>query len=176
MSAPGNKRRTSDRDHWETPRAVYDPLYTEFCFQIDPCTSEANNLNALFWRTAETTGVHDGPCGLCTDWYGPWFMNPPYSNVREWVEHGIEQAPPGVMLLPNATETAWFRRVFDTADEIRFVTKRIQFEVNGKRPLNPKTGKPSGNTGGSILAVYHPGHQRRHCGNPRTSLWTWEDK
>ncbi len=43
MSAPGNQRRTSTKDDYETPDEVYDPLNDEFHFTIDVCADKDNH-------------------------------------------------------------------------------------------------------------------------------------
>ncbi len=50
-----------------------------------------------------------------------------------------------VALLPNATDTRWFREAAWTATEIRLVGGRIQF-----------VGTTSSNPSGSIVAIWTP--------------------
>lgn len=76
-------------------------------------------------------------------------MNPPYSQAREWVNKAFDASVRGatvVGLLPNNTDTLWFEIAAASADELRFLTGRIQFEPRGA----------SGNTGGSVFVIWRP--------------------
>ena len=76
--------------------------------------------------------------GLRQSWQGyRVFINPPYSNVAEWVEKSYEwmyckQKPAEiiVMLLAVRTDTEWFHRyIYNTKNvEIRFIKGRLLFE------------------------------------------------
>lgn len=171
MSAPGNKRRTSTRDDWETPAHVFEALNSEFQFTLDVCASRENRKASQFMagphkETAETATALDACCcGLCLPWLGNvCFMNPPYSQALDWVRKAVDAANKGatvVALLPNNTDTKWFQQCWVTADEIRFVAGRIQFEPKGR----------SGNTGGSIIVVWWPRRTWRAGHPPRCTMW-----
>nr|CBA74512.1 phage DNA methyltransferase [Arsenophonus nasoniae] len=92
------------------------------------------------------------------DWNsdGAIFCNPPYSNIKPWVNKAAEQCRKQkqtiVMLLPSDTSTAWFYEGLNTADEIRFITEgRLLF-------VSAETGEQgtSGNSKGSVLFIWRP--------------------
>lgn len=59
------------------------------------------------------------------------WCNPPYSNVREWVAKGYQEAMhPGtvvVMLLPASTDTRWYWDYVFGRSEVRFIKGRLRF-------------------------------------------------
>lgn len=59
------------------------------------------------------------------------FCNPPYSNIRSWVEKSYrESLKPGttvVMLIPSRTDTRWFHSFIYHRAEIRFIKGRLKF-------------------------------------------------
>ncbi len=101
-------------DHWSTPIQFYTELDEEFRFDYDPCP-----LNADF-------------DGLQREWHGRIYINPPYSDVRTWLEKGIYELEKGnaellVYLLPARTCTKWFHDLAYKRAEIRFIKGRLKF-------------------------------------------------
>jgi site-specific DNA-methyltransferase (adenine-specific) len=101
-------------DDWSTPKDFYDNLDHEFHFDMDPCPLR---------------GEKDG---LCIDWIGNIFCNPPYSNIRMFLEKGIESVKSGsadvvVFLIPSRTDTSWFHDLLYGVYEIRFIRGRLKF-------------------------------------------------
>ncbi len=143
------------RSDWETPRWLFRMLDAEFNFSVDAAASAQNALCQTFFEDAFTAD----PRGVSI------FCNPPYGrNLPEWIELFIRWRATNtvVALLPAATDTRWFQMVWDTADEIRFITSgRITFSLAGK--------PHRGNTIGSLIAVWYP-HARRMTPNPAVSV------
>ena len=69
-------------------------------------------------------------CGLSKTWKGNVWMNPPYEGkliklfASKIVSEPIDQA---IVLVNNATETAWFQMMAEDATAICFHAKRIKF-------------------------------------------------
>ena len=63
---------TSQRGDWKTPRALYQALDAEFCFDYDPCP------------------VKPKIDGLENDWGNVNFVNPPYGKE---ISKGIQGKP-----------------------------------------------------------------------------------
>mgnify|MGYP004417313964 CR=1 FL=1 len=109
---------SSASDHWSTPKDVYDALDKEFNFNDDPCP--------LGWV---------GASGLEREWGDRVFVNPPYSEIKKWVEYAYWQANDPltkkkrviVMLIPSRTDTRWFHDYVMKATEIRFIRGRLKF-------------------------------------------------
>lgn len=170
MSAPGPARAAEDtRADWETPAELFGPLNDEFRFELDAAASVLNK-KAFDWLGGPCTpplGEWDGACGcgLCADWGDRvvW-CNPPFGKgLDKWVEKFASAKYHGatvVALLPANTDTKWFRTVWWTATEIRFLSKRVQF-----------VGSTSSNPCGSMIAIYRP--DGLPTGNPHVRLWDW---
>lgn len=104
---------SSQRDNWKTPEAFYKALDAEFRFDYDPCP------------TKPTTD------GLLTSWGGCNFVNPPYSEIKDWIKKGYEEAQQGktvVFLIPSRTDTKWWHEYIMKAKEIRFIKGRLKFD------------------------------------------------
>jgi site-specific DNA-methyltransferase (adenine-specific) len=98
---------------WKTPPDLYAALDAEFHFDDDPCPEA-------------------GIFGLDRSWGKSSYVNPPYSNIREWMEKGLAEYRLGkivVFLIPARTDTKWFHEiVLPFALEIRFVKGRLKFQ------------------------------------------------
>ena len=102
-------------DHWSTPKEFYNKLNEEFNFDYDPCPLKGDDNNALF-----------------VDWIGNVFCNPPYSNIRNFLEKGILEVRKGnaktvVFLIPARTDTKWFHDLLYRKYTIRFIKGRLKF-------------------------------------------------
>jgi len=103
---------SSATDEWGTPADVYAALHAEFGFVDDPCPLGG-----------------DGN-GLMREWKSPCFVNPPYSEIRDWVAKAHLEWQHGktvVMLIPSRTDTRWWHRYVMQASEIRFLRVRLRF-------------------------------------------------
>jgi site-specific DNA-methyltransferase (adenine-specific) len=101
-------------DHWSTPVDLYETLNKEFNFNYDPCP-----LNADF-------------DGLKTDWNGSIFVNPPYSNIKGFLQKAHDELQKGnaktvVFLIPSRTDTKWFHEYVYNRADIRFIKGRLKF-------------------------------------------------
>lgn len=113
----------SEKDEWQTPKWLYDLLDREFRFNLDPAATHQNALCANYY-TEEVNG-------LIQPWYDATFVNPPYSNLYQWVQKGYEEAEKGnatvVMLVPARTDTrAWWDYV--RWGDVRFLPGRLKFK------------------------------------------------
>lgn len=88
-----NVHFSSTHDNWSTPKDVYASLNLEFNFDFDPCP------------------LH-GKGGLEVTWGGANFVNPPYSQIKEWAKKAYEEYQKGkivVMLIPSRTDTKYWQ-------------------------------------------------------------------
>ena len=102
---------SSAHDNWSTPKDVYDSLNREFMFDFDPCPIGGNG-------------------GLEQSWGCSNFVNPPYSDIKKWVEKGYQEFRQGkqvVLLIPSRTDTRWWHDYVMKATEIRFIKGRLKF-------------------------------------------------
>ena len=105
---------TSLRGDWKTPRALYQALDAEFCFDYDPCPTKPK-IN-----------------GLDSEWGYMNFVNPPYGKeITKWIQKGFQESLKGktvVFLIPSRTDTRWWHDYILKADEIRFIRGRLRFD------------------------------------------------
>lgn len=103
----------SKSDNWITPKKLYDKLNEEFKFDYDPCP------------------INYKIDGLITDWGNSNFVNPPYSNIKEWAKKcRIEQQKgnKSVLLIPARTDTNYFHKYILPYAKIRFIKGRLKFK------------------------------------------------
>lgn len=127
---------SSKSDEWATPQAFFDKLNAIYNFTLDPCASFSNHKCEKYYSI--------GDDGLSHDWTGEVvFCNPPYSNIRAWVEKSItyigKTIPTTiVMLIPARTDTFWFHSYIwseakgmpYTGIEVNFIRGRLKFGDN----------------------------------------------
>jgi len=115
-------RNTRNSDCYETPSDFYAMLDREFHFTFDPCP-----IKPTF-------------DGLSCDWHGVIFVNPPYSNIRPWIEKGLLELANGnaqtiVYLLPCRTDVAYFHELVYGYAELRFIRGRLKFSNRAPAPF-----------------------------------------
>lgn len=99
-----------DKDCWQTPLWLFDALDIEFGFWLDSAASDKNALCAHWLTEADDA--------LNSEWvsHGAIWNNPPYSNIRPWVEKAaeqcIQQRQTVVMLVPEDMSVGWFSKVW----------------------------------------------------------------
>jgi len=106
-----NVHFSSETDNWKTPDRVYKALDNEFHFNDDPCPI-------------------GGERGLDREWGTVTFVNPPYSNLRDWCRKAYEEWQKGktvVMLIPSRTDTKAWHDYCMKSTEIRFIKGRLKF-------------------------------------------------
>lgn len=145
-----------NRDAYRTPPELFAALNAEFDFKLDICASHENTLCTFYLTEEEDCLLTDwqDAAGLRyeTGWYA--FANPPYSDIKPFVNRAAEQAKLGigcVMLVMADTSVGWYAEAIKTCNEVRFIVGgRISF-------LDPETGKPAaGNNKGSKLLIWQP--------------------
>ena len=124
-----------DGDEFSTP-AVYVEAARKVLGSIElDIASNAYAANVVraerFWTKADNA--------LPRDWSAKTaWLNPPYSNrliqqfVEIWLEHIADgRIKSGIVLVNNATETAWFQSLLGACTAVCFPDHRIAFELNG---------------------------------------------
>lgn len=131
------------KDKWETPPKIFDPLMMEFGFTLDPCCEYHTRKCRKYFTPSEN--------GLLQDWSkDDVFMNPPYSrgNIDLWVEKAYNESLKGALvvgLLPVSTSANWFHKWVWHKAEIRYYKGRIKF-----------IGAPFTAPFSSMLAIWRP--------------------
>jgi len=125
------ERFSSNSVEYETPLSLFDPLDSEFSFDIDVCANETNKKVERYFDK-ETDG-------LSQNWVGNCWCNPPYGReLPLWIKKAINTVAGSsgtvVMLIPARTNTIWWHDLVMKYGEIRFVKGRPKFN-NGKHGL-----------------------------------------
>ena len=71
---------STESNEWETPQELYDELYEQYGFTLDPCATEKSAKCDKYYTKEDD--------GLSKDWSGEIvFMNPPYGReIGKWVK------------------------------------------------------------------------------------------
>jgi site-specific DNA-methyltransferase (adenine-specific) len=114
--------KPAETDVWATPVWLFEALNREFGFTLDPCSDGSNAKCEVFFTPTEN--------GLLRDWgTHTVFMNPPYSEIADWMRKAYGAAQEGatvVCLIPSRTDTSWWHE-FVMKGEIRFIRGRLKF-------------------------------------------------
>lgn len=148
------KRGASDSvDERITPASIFEPLRDEFDFQIDVAANGRNTKTTRFYDLESN--------GLEMPWRGRVWCNPPYSDIRPWVEKAWFEFSGGcpliVMLLPaNRCEQRWWQDLIEPHRdgrgplETRFYRGRFNFGL----PDNPEGKFHSSPPFGCVLVIW----------------------
>jgi len=114
----------SSTTEWSTPQWLFEALYKEFGFTLDPCATQANAKCPKYFTSDQD--------GLQQNWgEHTVFMNPPYGRaIGQWMRKAYDSAKQGatvVCLVPARTDTNWWHQ-FAMKGEIRFLKGRIRFD------------------------------------------------
>jgi phage N-6-adenine-methyltransferase len=112
----------SNKQDWETPDSIFDPLDEEFGFTLDVCADSNNAKTQRYFTKADD--------GLQQKWDGVCWMNPPFGEQAKWVKKAYDESRDGatvVCLLPARTNTNWWHD-YVMANEIRFIRGRPRFK------------------------------------------------
>jgi hypothetical protein len=78
-------------------------------------------------------GLEAGLNGLVEEWPDRTFVNPPYSNPKPWIEHGIKQhQEKGIMivfLLKHDSSTRWYKLLHEANAEILLFSRRLKYQT-----------------------------------------------
>lgn len=105
-------------DEWATPKYIYDQAMEKGMFDPCPLLSSVDGLNI--------------------EWGEINFVNPPYSNLKAWIEKSIEQSKKGkkvLLLIPARTDTRAFKMLFEYGSTITFITGRLRFNEANSAPF-----------------------------------------
>lgn len=116
----------SKDDEWYTPSRFIESARSAMgSIDLDPASNDfANNTvkaSLYFDENAD---------GLAQTWFGNIWLNPPYSSILiqrfadKLINSNFKQA---IVLVNNATETGWFRKLADNASAVVFTTGRIKY-------------------------------------------------
>lgn len=103
-------------DEYKTPSKIYE-WYIKAGY-YDPCP------------------INHKKNGLEIEWKEFNFVNPPYSQLKKWVEKAITEHKKGksiIMLIPARTDTKAFKLLYEYGATFTFITGRLHFN-DSKNP------------------------------------------
>lgn len=90
---------------------------------LDVCATEENALLDYFFTKKEN--------GLAQEWDKDFWMNPPYSEVTEWMRKAREQHLKHnvscIILVYAKTDTKWWHEFVEGIAEVYFIKGRLKF-------------------------------------------------
>ena len=140
MSA--GRKNNSPTKHWNTPPKIISAIKKFWNGEIalDPCSNEHSLVGAKREYILPVDGLKE-------HWAEKTFVNTPYGRNQEnktslldWVIKAENSPPEIIMLIPVATNTRHFYKVFETAQSICFLKdSRLKFWMEGRED---KKGAP----------------------------------
>lgn len=128
----------SGNNEWYTPSDILELARTLLGgIDVDPASNYVaqENVKAKVFYTIEDSG-------LTKDWCGGVWMNPPYSSalIKQFCAKLKEEVTKRnttsfVTLTNNATETKWFKDLYDASHAFCFLTKRVKFLNSEGQPV-----------------------------------------
>ena len=113
---------SSNSDEWFTPQNFFDEINKEFNFTLDVAATVDNTKCKKFFTIKDN--------GLIQNWEGVIWCNPPYSDIKLWVEKAYNESLKGtkiVLLIPVRTDTKYFHSFIYNKAELRFIKGRLKF-------------------------------------------------
>lgn len=136
--------QNNGENEWYTPAQYIEAARVVMgSIDLDPASSDVANtvVQASAYYTA-----HDD--GLGKPWRGNIWLNPPYAQPliaqfsaklqEEWAAGNIHSA---IVLVNNATETAWFHGAVNCASAVCFPLARVKFWAPDRSTASPLQGQ-----------------------------------
>ena len=123
-----------ESDLYETPAKVFQEICEWFDIypSLDVCATSKNKKCKNYFNQD----------ALSKEWKEDFFMNPPYSEAKKWVQHAyfqhVKHNVTGLAILQVSTGSKyWHDYIFGKA-EIAWCKGRIPFELNGVPCKSPR--------------------------------------
>ena len=123
---------SSDTPEHYTPEEIVCAVIDCFgTIDLDPCSNSHDDPNV-----PATTHYTEQDNGLCREWHGRVFMNPPYGReIGKWIdklrsEYDAGNVTEAIALVPARTDTDWFDRLIEGYRLQCFVHGRLVFVGN----------------------------------------------
>lgn len=146
----------SHDDEWYTPEQYIEAAREVMgSIDLDPASNDFAN------ETVKASVYYDeARNGLEQEWWGNIWLNPPYSSalIQQFAEKLADSLfRQAIVLVNNATETAWFRTLIENADAVVFPTGRIKYRKRDGEKGTPLQGQAFiyfGDAPGRFLKVF----------------------
>jgi len=143
----------SEKQDWETPDHIFDPINDIFNFDLDACASNENKKCKNYFTISDNC--------LTVPWkYKSVWLNPPYSRANKtdpqsgtliYIKKAFEEvyfqknSETVVLLIPNTSENTYYHDYIFKSEYLLFIRSRISFISLGKAQ--------AGNTKGSVISI-----------------------
>lgn len=152
----------SGENEWYTPQEFIDAAREVLGeIDLDPASSEIANQTV---KAKRFFSIDDN--GLSQEWSGKVWMNPPYESglIMDFCLtfakfYGSFKITEGIVLVNNATETAWFKELVSVSKAVVFPSRRIRFlSPDGKigAPLQGQAILYAGPNKQKFLSIFKP--------------------
>ncbi len=122
------------QDEYETPQNLYDKACLDYKINpfVDVCaTKENSKCDDYFTKENDS---------LTKDWDIPFFMNPPYSRVADFMKKAYYESKKwnveGLILIYAKTDTKFWHSFIENKAEVHFLKGRIKFLKDGIKTKN----------------------------------------
>jgi len=122
----------NENDLWETPPLILHDKIKEYNIHpvLDVCATKLNSKFPAF-ITPEMNSLEK-------EWSVDFFMNPPYSEINQWMKKAYEQHRKynvdALILVFVKTSVKWWHKYVEGKAEVHFQKGRIRFLLNGVEP------------------------------------------
>lgn len=146
------QKNTDLKDVWQTPNELLD-LITEYeRIDLDPCAG----------KNTEIGGTNYKSNGLIREWFGIVFVNPPFSEKKEWLRKAVKESKRDEVdciyfVTPDSTDTkSWYHQfIAENADYKWFSKGRINYiSPEGFEPLPSKNAETDSVTFGTCISIF----------------------
>lgn len=115
---------STGKDNWATPKWLFDKLNEIWKFSLDAACVKETALCSKYFTPEDNSLIQDWSKDIV-------FLNPPYSNLKPWMEKVSESYEMGatiVILIPSRTDTKAFQDyAAKVCDCICFIKGRLVF-------------------------------------------------
>ena len=160
MTTPAQKPGHPKQDY-RTPKAflaAVKHLLKIEQFTVDLAANEVNTVARRFYN------AEDNALALVQwNWWssGEWaWLNPPYADIRPWVEKAALSPSSIAMLIPASVGANWWKQWVHRKAKVLFLNGRLAFMPDKPTWLYPKD---------CALLLYGPGLEQY----PNYDIWTW---
>lgn len=135
----------SNKQNWGTPPGLFAAVSLVYGpFDLDVCALPQTAKCPAYYS------LENGDDGLSAPWRGACWCNPPYNQLRRWIEKGVAELRAGncrrvVYLITARPDTiAWQDYIFPYASHVHFLRGRLKFiESESMRPAEHGAMFPS---------------------------------
>ena len=116
---------TSNKQDWTTPKDLFNKLNEKYNFTLDACASDDNALCQKYYTENNSCLEYNWDNEIV-------FMNPPYKNIKIFMQKAYSEALKGckiIVLAPARTDTTWFHNYVYHCKlcRIEFLKGRLKF-------------------------------------------------